>query len=210
MLNPKEGSYVVGDTLNFEIDFKTFGNENLENIQIKFPPHPCVVTLSDLITQFQDMSPDDSTILTASFLITNIPKEEQQISFSIPLQWTSNSLNFKRTFDLYLPTDIAASVKDQNVNEDLEFQLCGNYPNPFNSETIIEFTIPQPGQLKLEIFNISGQHIRTLVDETLKSGSHVVKWDGCDDVGTSVSSGLYFYRIGFTDENIVGKMLLQR
>ncbi len=210
LLNPKERTYAVGDTLNFDIDLKTFGNENLENIQVNFPTHPYVVTLSDSIRHLKEMSPGDSTTLNASFLITSIPKEEPHISFSIPLQWTSNGLNFERTFDLHLPTDVPTSIKDQDAAEDLKFQLCGNYPNPFNSETVIEFTIPQTGQVKLDIFNISGQRVRTLVDKTLRPGSHVVKWDGCDDVGTSVSSGLYFYRIGFTDKKIVGKMLLQR
>lgn len=210
LLNPKDRSYTIGDTLIFEIDLKTFGNENLENIQITFLPHPYVVTLSDSITQFKYMSPGDSTTLKASFLITAIPAEEQQITFSIPLKWTSNDLEFSRTFDLYLPINVASIVAKKNLAIDMTFQLRGNYPNPFNEETVIDFSIPQTGPVQLEVFNMNGRRTRTFPEKVFPAGEHILIWNGKDDSGKSVSSGVYLYRIHFMDEQFHGKMVLQR
>lgn len=92
----------------------------------------------------------------------------------------------------------------------MTFQLKGNYPNPFNNETALDFSIPDKGQASVEIFNINGRRVRTLANNVLSAGTYIFKWDGCDANGVAVSTGLYFYRINFENENLVGKMLLQR
>ena len=68
-----------------------------------------------------------------------------------------------------------------------------NYPNPFNPETHISFQVPAPNNIQIEIYNSAGQKIRTLVDETMSIGRYDVIWDGRDDYGQTVSSGMYFY-----------------
>lgn len=88
------------------------------------------------------------------------------------------------------------------------FSLYQNYPNPFNPETIIEFYLPQNVQVELSIFNIMGQQIRTLVDEVLPAGSHKVVWDGRDQRGSPVSSGVYVYGLRANDHSQYRKMLL--
>ena len=82
--------------------------------------------------------------------------------------------------------------------------LFQNYPNPFNPTTTIEYSLPQPGRATVSIHNISGQRVRTLVDAEQSAGTHTVLWDAADDLGTKVSSGLYFYRIQVI-ENSEGK-----
>ena len=89
----------------------------------------------------------------------------------------------------------------------LKTELLGNYPNPFNPsgagrspETTIEFSLKYPGYICLEIYNIRGQKINTLVDEFKDAGYHHIIWNGKDDSGNSVSSGLYFYQF-----NVNGK-----
>ena len=81
--------------------------------------------------------------------------------------------------------------------------LYQNYPNPFNPQTTISFSVAQTlSFVNLEIFNIKGQKVKTLIDEKLPAGTHQVVWDGKDDNNKSVSSGIYFYRINsgdFTD-----------
>ncbi|MCK4312625.1 MAG: T9SS type A sorting domain-containing protein, partial [Candidatus Cloacimonetes bacterium] len=87
-------------------------------------------------------------------------------------------------------------------------ELRNNYPNPFNPETTIEYSLKEPGNISLEIYNIRGQKVRTLVNEFREVGYHSVIWNGKDSNGKPVSSGLYFYRMKMTDYSQLRKMLL--
>lgn len=75
------------------------------------------------------------------------------------------------------------------------FELFQNHPNPFNSGTVIGFQLPTSGEVSLRVYNILGQEIRTLVTGVLKPGTHRVAWDGRDDNGVAVGSGVYLYRL---------------
>ena len=76
-----------------------------------------------------------------------------------------------------------------------QFSLGQNYPNPFNPSTIIPYQLPAPAQVRLEVFNLLGQRIATLVNEVRPPGFHVARWDGTDGVGRAVAAGLYLYRL---------------
>ena len=76
-----------------------------------------------------------------------------------------------------------------------DFDLHQNYPNPFNPTTVIEYALPKSAPVKIQIFNILGQVVRNLVDEPQEPGYKTVYWDGKDNSGSEVSSGIYFYRI---------------
>lgn len=88
------------------------------------------------------------------------------------------------------------------------FALEQNVPNPFNPITNIGFTLPNPGHVKLEVFNILGQSITVLTDEELPAGYHTAVWEGTDNAGYSVASGIYFYRIEYGQYDQTRKMLL--
>jgi len=105
-----------------------------------------------------------------------------------------------------------SEVREVDEDETLpsDFALFQNYPNPFNPVTNIEFLLPKSGQVKIEIFNILGQKVRTLVDQHLKAGHKLLDWDGCDDWGKEVSSGIYFYRIKTDEFSQTKKMVLLR
>jgi len=75
------------------------------------------------------------------------------------------------------------------------FDLRQNYPNPFNPTTVIEYALPKSSQVKIQIYNVLGQRVRNLVDERQEPGYKMINWDGKDDQGNEVSSGIYFYRI---------------
>lgn len=75
------------------------------------------------------------------------------------------------------------------------FDLAGASPNPFNANTDISFTVPSRSHVSIEVYNILGQKVRTLVDETLEGDSYVREWDGRTDNGERVSSGIYFYKM---------------
>jgi flagellar hook assembly protein FlgD len=74
-------------------------------------------------------------------------------------------------------------------------ELLQNYPNPFNSSTTIIFRMPKERRVQLDILSVLGQKVRTLVDEWLTPGSYSIAWDGTDNTGRSVASGVYFYRL---------------
>jgi hypothetical protein len=75
------------------------------------------------------------------------------------------------------------------------FALRQNYPNPFNPTTVIQYALPKSSFVKIEVYNILGQKVRTLMEEEQEPGYKMVDWDGKDDSGAEVSSGVYFYRI---------------
>jgi hypothetical protein len=76
-----------------------------------------------------------------------------------------------------------------------EYALSQNYPNPFNPETKIQYQLPQAGNVTIKIYNALGQEVKTLVNEQAEAGSYYVTWDGTDDIGIKVTSGVYLYRI---------------
>jgi len=103
-------------------------------------------------------------------------------------------------------TDVGYEESESEFNLD----LYQNYPNPFNPTTSMEFSLPRQGLVRIEIFNILGQKVRTAVDEDLKAGRHFVEWDGTDDSGREVSSGIYFYKLEAGDLTQTKKMVLIR
>ncbi len=97
---------------------------------------------------------------------------------------------------------------DEVASLPTEYSLLQNAPNPFNPVTRIAFEIPRSGLVQLSVYNVTGTLIRTLVNETLPRAKHTVLWDGSDESGRSVASGVYFYRLetaGFAETK---KMML--
>jgi hypothetical protein len=89
-----------------------------------------------------------------------------------------------------------------------KFALLQNAPNPFNPSTVMAYDLPQSAHVRLEVFNILGQKVKTLVDGYQDAGSYRVVWNGDDDYGSSVASGIYFYRISAGQNTDVRKMTL--
>jgi len=90
----------------------------------------------------------------------------------------------------------------------LSYQLKQNYPNPFNPETHIYFEIPQMHDVKLEIYNILGQKVRSLINGAYNPGRHTVTWNGRNDSGMIVPSGVYIYRLHAGSFMVSKKMLM--
>jgi len=90
------------------------------------------------------------------------------------------------------------------------FALEQNYPNPFNPETIIRYTLSRPGWVELQVFSLTGQVMKTLVNGIVASGSQRAEWDGTDDSGRPVPSGVYIYRLKFAGGVEAKRMTLLR
>ncbi len=103
-----------------------------------------------------------------------------------------------------------ASANDNQHSVVNVTMLKGNYPNPFNPETNINFSLKERGDVQLTIFNLKGQKVRTLLNTSLSQGNHSVVWNGTSDNGSSVASGIYFYRLDTQDYSSSKKMILMK
>jgi len=103
--------------------------------------------------------------------------------------------------ELHMPTSVGERMP-------VDFRLTSNYPNPFNPMTTIEFALPEAGFANLVIYNIMGQKVRSLVSEYMTPGLHSVVWNGCDDRGLPVSSGVYVMKLRMNDAVATGRITL--
>lgn len=112
-------------------------------------------------------------------------------------------LRFKKPIITAVDED---NSSDGTLPESIKLQQ--NYPNPFNPTTNIKFTLNKKGKVNLSIYNILGQHVKTLINRELLSGEHTVEWNAKDDLGNPVASGIFFYKLSFDDIAISKKMIL--
>ncbi len=106
-------------------------------------------------------------------------------------QYTNTDFHFRVVMDSFLTTVGISDVAELPKN----FQLYQNFPNPFNPTTTIKYDLTEPTKVTLKIYNTMGQEVRTLVNKNETAGYKSVVWDGRDNAGNVVSSGLYIYRL---------------
>ncbi len=119
-------------------------------------------------------------------------------------EWAIDNVTIMYGDPLY--TGIETEISLGNLPE--AYKLEQNYPNPFNPNTTIRFETPITTNVSLNIYNIKGQLVRSLFNETLNAGRHTIHWDGKDNNEKELSSGIYLYRLEAEDYNITNSMLL--
>jgi hypothetical protein len=136
-------------------------------------------------------------------LITNtLYQAELLISSTDPLQP-----------ELTIPVNIfigSTSSIHQNTAIPKELALHANYPNPFNPTTTLSFDLPRSTSVTLEVYNLLGQRIKTIVSGYLNAGSYRFIWDGTADTGHSISAGIYFYQLKTDEATLIKKMILTK
>jgi hypothetical protein len=108
---------------------------------------------------------------------------------------------------------VVISSRENNPGSPQKYSLASNYPNPFNPSTVIEYTLASSHNdavVKLEVFNLLGQKVSTLIDEPQPAGTYRVTWSGADDSGRPLASGVYVYRLHAGPFTSMKKMLLIR
>lgn len=132
----------------------------------------------------------------------NIPSQSKYKPRSLNeyMQIRNSILNFLTKDD---------SMIEETASSNRAFTIH-NYPNPFNPSTTISFSIPFDMPCRLDIFNVRGQKVKTVLNETRRAGSHSIIWNGTDENGSSVSSGVYYYKLSTPDQSHVSKMLLMK
>ncbi len=139
----------------------------------------------------------------------------------VPFIWDTNMQLFNRSTGAILDhgkldaimkgAGVATPISDEtSLNIPKGFSLEQNYPNPFNPSTRIRYSLPYQSQVTLRIYNTLGQTVATLVNSRQPSGLHNVEWNGRNEAGNKVGSGVYLYRIRAGDFNRTRKMLLMK
>lgn len=114
----------------------------------------------------------------------------------------------QEAFRVVLNKPLTGMKENKNLMDD--FELEQNYPNPFNPETTIQYSLNNPSNVVLSVYNLLGQKINTLVNSFCGAGGHSIAWDGTDLNNNSVSSGIYFYFLQAGENKLFKKMLLLR
>lgn len=108
------------------------------------------------------------------------------------------------------PEGGSTSADDNHAQAPAPKLLSQNYPNPFNPSTTINFTMNKTAKANLSIYNVKGQLVKTLVNETKDFGTHNIVWNGTDSNGNTVPSGIYFYRLSTENHVETKKMMLMK
>jgi hypothetical protein len=143
---------------------------------------------------------------------------DNYLAFTWPLEfdlsYTNTSLQTAGTDgmpigDVYhwFPEQYSTAVEKRAVTPD-DFALEANFPNPFNPTTTINYKLNTTGNVKLTVYNMLGKEVKTLVNQDKTAGSYSVQWDGTNNGGAKVSSGVYFYRLEMGNQAKMHKMLL--
>ena len=103
---------------------------------------------------------------------------------------------------------MSLNIKSSELNLPKIYKLCQNYPNPFNPTTTIKYQLPEETKVKITIYNILGQNVRTLVDTKQNAGYHNIVWNGMDNNNRPLASGIYFYKLQVHNQSFVKKCIL--
>ncbi len=106
-----------------------------------------------------------------------------------------------------LQTNLPSRPNDVPLIAD-SYRLYNNYPNPFNPETFIKFVLEKQSKVLLKVYNAGGQLVNTLADSNYEPGSYWIKWDGTNNSGFEVASGVYFYQLNVDGKASTKRMLL--
>lgn len=138
-------------------------------------------------------------------LLTNLNKiqilKEEKVAYIL-----GNDFNNRTNTLIKADLSTISDIKNKEIISN-EFSLLQNYPNPFNSSTKIYFNLNQKRNIQLKIFDLLGKEVITLINEDLFAGNYDIEWNGKNNQGDEVTSGIYFYKI-ITDVSIAGKKMI--
>ncbi len=141
--------------------------------------------------------------------LDNIIYKSFFISFDISQFTNDNDINM--IIDdaiVWFEVDSSVVIGGPDIKIPGKLELSQNYPNPFNPVTSISFNLPKQTKVSLKVCDINGRLIKILIDKNIENGRHTITWNGVNDMGISVSSGVYFYLLETEGKTITKKMIL--
>ncbi len=213
-------SAVVDTTIQYQITVVNIGSDDAANVILRDSLPSQLTYISDSTTIGNCTELDGIVHCNLGTLSSGASATITVLAFTVDSGLTKNKaivssdeidiqpLNNSSTDSTFLTKKILTDITDEVTNLPTQFELAQNYPNPFNPSTEISFSLPTKSHVTIEVFNIVGQKVKTLIDGQIPAGYHTVSWNGKNELGQPVSSGLYLYK--FTSENNFAskKMLL--
>ena len=141
--------------------------------------------------------------------LTSIGEKRDDKSITNTYFFPSKNKIVQHTLSGIYTYDFEYIVTDKDITKPIpKSNVLFNYPNPFNPSTTITFDVVNEGDVKIDIYNIKGQHVKSLVNDNYQSGKYRVEWNGIDDIGNTVSSGVYLYQMSVNEFTFTNKMIL--
>ncbi len=175
--------------------------ENIQRSQLfSYNYYPELNTSEILLLQSKTrtIEPQTANILYIAYSVSEDAPAGQEYELTFEEVTVSDVDNEKLPYTLSNSSFLIKTI-DTGINDGsktiTQFELAQNYPNPFNPNTRIQYSIAAAEHVKLEIFNALGQKVRSLVDQPMQAGKFSVMWNGMNDKGFQVPSGVYFYSI---------------
>jgi len=189
-----------------------------QTMQVDFPTEVAVGSGAVEFTTTHNGLPLAGTVITATYADTVFFVGETDVNGMVVWQSGPDRLGgydititkpgfLPHTSKLIVPI-VSGITDEENQSSALPFALAQNHPNPFNPATMIQFDISATGPVCLEVYDILGRRVTTLIEDVLSAGRHRVLFDGTNEYGTPLSSGVYFYRLQAGTFTELKKMVL--
>ncbi len=156
-----------------------------------------------LASGFTPQVGDSFVVLQASSVVNEFQQVETPVNIEVNIGYEADRV-------VVVVSNVITAVDEPTELLPQDFALRQNYPNPFNPETSIEFTLPVASQVRLVVYDLLGRAVKTLVSGHLTAGYHTVQWDGRDEAGRLVASGLYLYRLETERAVLARRLVLMR
>jgi hypothetical protein len=209
VFSPASPAYFTNDHhLNFTFDYST---DESSGVLIWGRPFTEGNLTPNYAAHGSPVYPSGSGSGDGNFTITSGDVEVDQVRFKMAKSdQTATYVEFFTPSVFHFGNVSITGISDQKSFIPLEVTLDQNYPNPFNPETIIRYTLSSEGQAALVVFDLQGRKIRSLLSASQSEGQHEVRWDGKNDKGGLVATGIYIYQLKSKNQVLTKRMVLIR
>ena len=136
--------------------------------------------------------------------LSDVPAE-----YNVYIQYKEDLINLREVSELTIPQGSYNVIVARRAIP-TAYKLGQSFPNPFNAATVINYQLPEKANVRIEVFDLSGHKVKTLVNDEQTAGYRSVVWNGTDDGGSTVPSGIYFYKITAGSFNDTKRMILSK
>ena len=199
-----------------ELDIDLNNNRMTGLVLDLFADNPCIPLVpafiprrtAEIVYLYKSAYPTSSELSGMTCGLLNKRQFADVYSFSFHL-WSLEESDASSLIKYIMRRSPSQLIQNSPPPRSVANYFANNYPNPFNDRTVIEFSLPEAAVVDVEIFNILGRKVRTLLSgEPSAAGEHRIYWDGRSDSGNSVATGVYLYRLRTEDQSVTRKMVL--